>query len=782
MKIKAIFLIISLIFISISIYSQVPLQTFKGNVKDLDSHYPLPGASIVILDTDPLIGITTDMEGNFKIEKVPVGRYNVQVSYLGYEEYVIKEFLIGAGKEAVLNVELKEAIVNLNEVSVKAFANKEKPLNGMATLSARQLSVEEARRYAGGGDDPARLASSFAGASTGLANNGIVIRGNAPKGLLWRMEGVEISNPNHFANLVSFGGGGQTALSSQMLANSDFYTGAFPAEYGNALSGVFDLKMRTGNNEKREHTFQLGGIGIDIASEGPFLKGRKSSYLFNYRYSTLRILGPILPPEAGVVGFQDLSFKFNFPFGKYGTIALWGLGAKDSQFHEAEMDSLQWKNDKDREIYKSKLSMGVAGMSYKLILGKKSYLQSVIAASGNGISFNNAILSDSLIENREDNVINNEWKYSFSAFLNNKFSARHTNRTGFIYNNLNYRININRAIIAGLPMTNYVDENGQSNLLQAYSQSRFDMTEKIIINAGFHCQIFTLNNHYTLEPRLGIKWQPSSKHSFSMAYGIHSRLEMLSFYLARQNVNNVEVLPNIDLDFTKAHHFVFGYDLNINQNMRLKIEPYFQYLYNVPVIRNSYYSLQNLESSWFMNDSLINEGKGKNLGIDFTFERFLLNGYYYLCTASLFDSKYEGGDGIERNSRFDKNYVVNLLAGKEWNTGKNKQNTFSINGRISFIGGDRVIPIDRDASLLNENIIYNTNLAFEDKKPDAQIVSMTINYRINKARHSSIWSFQIMNILGQKEFEGYRYDKTAKTIIKEEDAFIIPNISYKIEF
>ncbi len=285
-----------LVFYTIQVFAQ-PTQTIRGTVIDDASNAPVAFATVSLRHTDPSLGTISDTLGNFTIPNVQVGRYDVQVSFMGYEPAILREITVISAKQTFLTIQLKENTTLLSEVVIKPRVNKEQPLNTMATVSARMLSVEEAQRYAGGFDDPARLASSFAGVASNTSENGIIVRGNAPKFLQWKMEGVEIPNPNHFGDLNSLGGGTVTALSSQMLANSDFFTGAFPAEYNNALSGVFDIAMRTGNNQKREHTVQLGFLGIDASSEGPFKKGGRSSYLFNYRYSTLALLEAVLKPK-----------------------------------------------------------------------------------------------------------------------------------------------------------------------------------------------------------------------------------------------------------------------------------------------------------------------------------------------------------------------------------------------------------------------------------------------------------------------------------------------------
>ena len=397
MKNRIIFVLILILYIPVTILAQEITQTIKGTVVDNETGTPLIGATVIIMESKPLLGSTTDIDGKFKIEKVPIGRYNIQVNYVGYESKIISEVLVTSGKEVVINTELKQSIKQMNEVIIKGNSEKDKPLNTMASISARSFTVEETQRYAGGLDDPARLASSFAGVTMSSINdNGIVIRGNSAKGVSWRLEGVDIPNPNHFAGADVAGGGIVTVFSSQMLANSDFYTGAFPAEYGNAIAGIFDMKFRTGNSDKSEHTVQLGVLGLDLSSEGPFKKGKNATYLFNYRYSSFGLIKPLLPKNMGIPDYQDISFKFNFP-NKHGGISVWGIGSSDNYPKPQNNDSTKWETANDRTDFNWHLNMGATGVSYKLLLGKKTYLNTTLAGTGTLNHMDEKRFDDSLV-------------------------------------------------------------------------------------------------------------------------------------------------------------------------------------------------------------------------------------------------------------------------------------------------------------------------------------------------------------------------------------------------
>ena len=215
------FILLFLVCLVFSVDAQ-PVQTVRGMVTDRDTKAQLTGVTVILTDSDPVIGTSTNVDGEFTLRGVPAGRQTIRFSYVGYETLLIREIMISSGRETVLEVGMKETIGGLDEVIVTPGLRKDIAMNTMAAASARLLSMEEASRYAGGFDDPARLASSFAGVAGNLANNAIVVRGNAPSGLLWRMEGIEIPTPAHFANLLTYGGGGLTALSSHLLADSDF--------------------------------------------------------------------------------------------------------------------------------------------------------------------------------------------------------------------------------------------------------------------------------------------------------------------------------------------------------------------------------------------------------------------------------------------------------------------------------------------------------------------------------------------------------------------------------
>lgn len=757
--------------------AQEVTQTINGKVFDDITNKPIPFATIVIKDTKPAIGDISDAEGNFNLENVKIGRHSITISLLGYATYEIKELLVSSGQVINLSIGMQLRSVDVGEVEVRV--NKSTPINSMAILSSRQFTVEETQRYAGGMDDPARLVTSFAGvANPSISDNGISIRGNSPDGLLWRIEGIEVPNPNHFANLTIAGGGLMSAISSQMMGNSDFYTGAFPAEYGNASSGVFDINLREGNSDKRQYAFEAGILGIGAMTQGPFSKSSDATYIVNYRNSTMALLSPILPDDAGILKYQDLAFKTNFPTKKSGIFTLWGIGTIDGINMDA-IDSINWKSDFDRDNSETSMYMYATALSHKITISGNAFLKTSVSFTGSGLDFKEERLDYDLQAHPQSKAANNTNQITFQSDFSRRFSENHSNNTGVRYSHLSFNIDVEESLTEGENPSQIASQTGNTGFIQVYSQSKINLLPQLSLNAGINAQYLLLNDSYSIEPRVALKYSINNQHSLALAYGIHSRMEQLPVYFVLAN----ESSPNKNLDFMKSSHLVFSYHAQLSDNLHLSIEPYYQSLNDVPVSPDGYISTLNNKNTLFFNEVLVNEGSGRNIGVDFTLEKFLSKGYYYMLTASVFDSKYTAADGIERNTRFNKNYVFNLMLGKEWQT--LKDNIFSANVKLNYLGGSRIEPIDVEASTQQTSIVYgetNGELAFSKSHNAIPVVSFTLSYRKNKPKYSSVWSLQVLNATGSKEYSNDFYNLKTNKIDTKYDGLLIPNISYKIEF
>lgn len=770
-------------------------QTVKGQIIDKESKYPLIGVTVVVTDVNPNIGATTDENGEFKLLNVPVGRRTIKVIYLGYKEQTMPNVVVNAGKETILDFALIENVVTTDEIVVKADADKTATNNDMTVVSARSFNLEEAQRYAGSLNDPSRMAANFAGVSgANDARNDIVIRGNSPLGLLWRLEGIEIPNPNHFGSLGTTGGP-VSILNTNQLGKSDFMTSAFPANYGNATSGVFDLALRRPNNEKREHMFQIGFNGLEAGTEGYFSKKSKASYMINYRYSTLGVfkaIGVEFGTGAAIPQYQDISFKIDLPTAKAGKFTLFGLGGLSNiEFYDSKIDTANkqnnFYNDGTQDIL-FRSNMGVVGLSHTYFINQNTSTKLVVAASGTeqpttvDTIFRPEI---KLQRNYEGNFSNNRLSVNFS--VNRKINRKNTANVGINIDRIGFTLRDKAAFSDTTGrLTTIRNAEGANLLYQAWAQWQHKFSDRFTMNLGLHSQLFSLNNSFALEPRAGLKYQLNEKMSVNAGAGVHNQTQPIFMYYNTTRLSDGTVSPvlsNKNLGFTNSNHVVVGYDYNFSKNWRMKTEVYYQQLRNIPIeSSSSAFSMVNVGSDFNIpsNDSLVNKGTGRNLGYELTLERFFNNGFYLLGTASIFDSKYKGSDGVLRNTAFNGNYVFNVLGGYEYKL--NEKNTLSINLRGTFAGGRRYTPIDEEASLQQKRTILKTGEEYQAQLPDYFRADVTLGYKREGKRITQQFLVQINNVTDNVNVFQRRYSIIENKIVDvpQQSLLIIPQ--YRILF
>jgi hypothetical protein len=758
-------------------------QTVRGKVIDQDSKTPIIGANVIIVGSNPIMGASTDLDGNFRITNVPVGRITLQVTYLGYEPQMLSNLLVGSGKELVLTIEIAESVVALADITVTAQGNKQEALNEMATVSAKVFTVEETKRYAGSFNDPARMVSNFAGvAANPSGENDIVVRGNSPRGILWRLEGIDMPNPNHFAN-EGYSGGPINALNSAMLANSDFFSGAFAPEYGNAYSGVFDMKLRSGNNEKREYSFSAGALGFDGTVEGPFKPGYGGSYLVNYRYSSLALLDNLgLVNFYGVPKYQDVSFKFNLPTAKAGNFTLFGLGGKSSidqkDFAENNEDYLQ-----RQAVFTANL--GVMGLIHTYQLSDNTYLRSSVSASGtqNQTDYHDRNDNAQMYLRYHDNFINN--RLQASTQINTKIDARNRIKGGITYTQMAYNTFAEYDNLGYGNYTPSIDADGQAGLVQAYFNWKFRATEQLTFVTGVHYLHFLLNQNRSVEPRLGFEYNVNPQQAFTFGFGIHSKTENLAIYnVSVETTDNTYTRPNHNLGLAKAMHIVGGYKHQFSQNLHLKAEVYYQHLYNVAVENNptSPYVLNN-DNGGYPEKALIDKGEGRNYGLELTLERFYANRFYFLGTLSVYDSKFTALDNVLRNSAYNGKLTANVLAGKEFPIGqRGKNRSIAVNTKLSVMGGNYYTPVDYQASLDANTEVLDMTQYMSKRGDNVFKADLAVSYRRDRPRTTHEFKIDIQNITNNQATVFEYYDSSEKAIESLKQWSIFPNIIYTIEF
>lgn len=766
-------------------------QTVRGTVYDKLSQQPLPGVIVMLIQHTPVLAIATDADGVYRLEKVPLGRQQLLFKTVGYKEKVVTVVVYG-GKESIINVDLEENALQAEEVVVIAEQDKTKTNNRMNSVSARLFSSEEAARYAGSNSDPARMAANFAGVSgANDSRNDIIIRGNSPLGVLWRLNGIDIPNPNHFGNSGSTGGP-VSILNNNTLDNSDFLTGAFPADYGNATAGVFDLRMRKGNDEKFEFLGQVGFNGFELGAEGPLMRRKNSSFLMNYRYSTLSVFKALhidFGTGDAVPQYQDLTFKVDLNAGRWGKFAFWGVGGL-SYVALLESDKKEGQDlygFSARDTY-FRSNVASSGISQVVLLPGNAYLKTNVGVSG----ISNLILADRIdtafktAGNLKPEYRQNTStvRYSANTTYNRKINSRDFVRIG-MYGEMFSTIFIDSIdeIFGERTFVTLREYSGNSSFLRGLAQWQHKFSDNLILNAGITSQIFTLNGKKTLEPRMGLKYSISKKQSVGLGAGLHSQLQPFYVYFASVSENGKRAETNRDLDFSRAAHGVVSYEHNLGGLLRLKTELYYQYLYRVPVSKDiGHVSVLNLGADFTSPNiaNLVSTGTGYNYGLEITVEKFYEKGFYVLFTSSLFESKYRAADGVLRNTAFNGNYVFNLLGGKEHKVGEN--HTLILDLRCTFSGGKRYIPVDLEASRLAKAEIRDASVAYIPQYPSYFRLDVKPGYRYNGSRITHEFSIDIQNVTRHMNVFQQTYNMRTGTLQTDYQLrfFVIPQ--YRVLF
>lgn len=778
----------AMIFIITETFSQ-STQTIRGQVTDDVSKTSLPGVNIVIInESNVTLGSTTDVDGYFRINNVPLGRHTIQVSFVGYETQSIPNVLVTAGKEVILNFSLRESVGQLDEIVITSSSSDDKTLtnNDLATVSARSFNVDDTKRYAGALGDPSRMAANFAGVVGGNdSRNDIVVRGNSPLGMLWQLEGMNIPNPNHFGALVSTGGP-VSMLNNNNIDKSDFMTGAFPAQYGNAVASVFDIRLKDGNNEKHEFLGQVGFNGFEGGVEGPISQKSKSSFIVNYRYSTLGLfeaIGIEFGTGSNTPIYQDLNFKLTFPTrkGKFTVFGLGGLSSIDLLGSKADLgndDNLYGSENYDSY---PRYRTGIAGASYEWNISEKIFAKITLGVSASREQFK----LDSLVRDINEEVIAKygradakfeTQKGSLVFFTRTKLNSKNSITSGFyidtqgvdLYQKISYT-NVNKDTVR-------VDVNENTQLYQAHSTWKHRFNTKFSSQAGVHVQGYSLNNQLVVEPRLSLQYLPNGRHAISIGYGIHNQVQSIYTSFAQTKTATGYELTNTDLDFATSQHFILTYDWNITEDLRLKAETYYQQLSNIPVERKtSSYSAINTGAAFVPSykGNLVNNGTGRNYGMELTIERFFNKGFYFLVTTSLFDSKYEGSDHILRNTAFNTRYVVNGLIGREWRIGANK-NFFSVNLKVTTIGGKYLTPLDFELSKQTGREVYRENDAYSERQNPYFRTDLRFAYRKEYKRSTLEASIDLQNLTNRQNVFSQIYNPRTNTIVDQYQQSFFP--------
>ncbi len=785
-KVAQIMLCIALIFaVTTRLPAQAVPQTIRGIITDQQSKYPIPSVSVEVVVNGIKSGTVTDIDGAYELTGVPIGRVTLHLSHLNYQEQIIPDVLVESGKETILNIEMLEKVAEVKEVTIRARRTQITETQ-MATVSASVFNAEDTRRYAGSRNDVARMASNFSGVmSNNDSRNDIIVRGNAPTGLLWRIEGVDVANPNHFGQAGATGGP-VSMINNNVLDKSAFYTSAFPAQFGNATAAVFDIRLRDGNAQKREFTAQMGLNGLEFGAEGYFSKKSQASYLIDYRYSIpglLQKVGVITGTGSAIPQYQDLSMKVTLPTKNAGKFTLFGVGGLSNIDFKGDIsDTANFYNDPFTNL-SFESNSGVVGISNTYFINSSSSSKLTLAVTGSQIR----TIQDSLNDTRDAfptyREHTGEWKYVVRETINKKFSSKDRLTSGFTIDDIHFNFaDSNRGDANNLKPLRL--ETGSTQLLETYSSWQHRFTNKMTLNAGIYGQFLTLNSSYSVEPRLGMRYQVTNSGAINFGLGRHSQMQDLMLYFLKTPSGNGEyVETNHDLKFTKSNHLVLGWEQTVFTNWHYKAEMYYQSLNKVPVSQEpTSFSALNLGATYGTpkQDSLINNGTGRNYGVELTIERPFANGYYVTTTASVFNSLYRGSDNIERNTAFNNNYIINVLGGKEWSI--RKSNTIGINGKLTAAGGKRYTEIDLPASIAAHGAVYNNSNAFAQKFNDYFRTDLRVTYKINGHKMMQEIFLDMQNITNRQNALRQGYDNRSQCIRTQYQLGFTPSINYRIQF
>jgi len=784
-------LISSLVLLSTTMTIAQSTQTVRGIITDQTTEQPLIGANVILLNSNPIIGASTDIDGKFELNGVPVGRQSFAVQYIGYRAAGASEVMVTAGKQVILDFKLEENVTEMAEVVVRADEEKDRPLNTYSTVSSRTFSMEEVNRFSGGRNDVGRLVSNFAGVATSNdSRNDIVVRGNSPSGVLWRLEGVPIPNPNHFATLGT-SGGPVSALNTNLLKTSDFMTGAFAAEYGNANASVFDLGFRTGNAQEHEFLAQLNVFsGFELMAEGPLNKTKGGSYVVSGRYSFAGIGAAIGIPigTAAAPNYTDISFNIDLPANeKFGKLNIFGIGAYSFiDFIGSELTEEDLFADPNSDRY-PRSAFGVLGAKHTKYLNENSYVRTTLSTTLEYSSFNQYDIP----ANEARKHVTDQKSYTsgmrINSYYNRKFNAKLSLRSGLTAEAfyLNSTLDDRSSSPDWIQVRDY---DGALALLQPFAQLQQKFNEKLTLNVGLHGSYLTTNNSWALEPRASLAYRFLPAHTLTLAYGWHSQMQPLPVYLYKAPLGDGTYDDsNADLDFTRSHHIVLAYDVKFARNWRIKFEPYVQFITGAPVERAaSSFSMLNAGADFVFPDKglLENTGQGRNMGVELTVERFFGKGFYGLVTGSLFDSQYKGSDEVWRSTAFNNRYVINVLAGKEFKVGKDKRNALTADIKFTTSGGRWYTPIDTEASIAQGREVLQEDKAFSEQYTGYLRLDVKFGFRLNsrKKRISNSFYIDFQNVTFQKNIFESRYNTRTQRIDNVYQNGFFPDVMYRITF
>lgn len=747
-------------------------QQIFGTITDEISAAPIDGAQVSVVKSGQLVkSFNTKVNGQFFFDSLSPGYYHLIVVAKGFQTMTRSEILIAGGKQQIVNVEMVSPNQLLSGALIKSegILNRENQLLGEIGLKREQIF-----RYPAVNFDPARLAASFSGiAQTDDGTNGLSIRGNSPGTLRWRLAGIDIVNPNHLPNAGTFddraasSSGGVLLFSAQLLSNCSAITGAYSPGLGDVNGGIMDMHLREGNTRRPEHTVQAGLTGLDVATEGPVPGG--GSYLVNYRYSTVGILGLLGISFGGErIGFQDLSFQTSLKGKKGGTWKAFAVsGVSHNRFYP-KTDSI--RNYKETRNIDFKSQTEISGWTFQKSVGFRTNVQMSMVFSGQ----KNAREEASRVVESSIRDGNTEFRVGYQTNVTHHLTERIRLKGGLYFQGIGYR---SYSQVDSSPQ---LDQSTQIRMLQPWiSSTIWSRNRKWMLMTGIHsinlAQKSATINDARLEPRIALQYKIGNKHRLLGSHVWHSQLAPL-WVLADKN--------NDRLELVRSRSATLAYLFQIGTNTNFKLEGFLQSQKQVPVSSIAgVFSVIN-EQALRSLPALRQDGKGLNRGVEISLDRKMEGSWFFNANLSFLDSRFMV-DGIWRSSRWDIGRQNNLVVGKEWyrNRKKGITNTFGINMRLMQRGGFRSMPIDEQESELFGETRFNADNGYTAKENPYARADVRICWRKSRdSRRNALFAIDIQNVTNRDNIGYLFYDPFLKLIAKKSQLGLIPNLSWRVEF
>lgn len=703
-------------------------SNIKGIVQNATTQQAIANAHIVLLHSKPPKGTISNAQGKFQLKIINPLPVYLQVSALGFKTdtilYSIKQ------NEKYLNIALQEQSTSIQKVLIKA-SKKRATTQAMERLSLKTIDQNTLQQTAGGATDPQRALLSYAGIKNqGNINNGISIKGNKPTAMQWYLEGVAIDDPNHFSIGNSFGGsryinGAVSAINGDFLQKIDLHTSAFPAEYGNAISGALHLHLRQGNDSTFAYQLKAGVLGLEASVDAPMQMG--GSFWFSYRYSTLGLLSKMkFDLNGSLAEYQDINFKVQFPTKKWGAISVFGLTGWSNNQNDPNSSTFQTIQDEWLLKYHS-LALGIKHQKEF----KNAYWTSTLAFTK---AINQHYYYSSYFDFLQHREITN--RYTYLKIKNTlRLSSSYTH---FIGKDKQWKSGVNihlphiywqrkaqwQRIISKIKNITYYTE--------AYTQWQQNINPFWKINIGLHFLHFGYNNQISVAPRFSVKYKANPQHQIQLSAGLHSQIASLPLYMYAENGLQV----NKNLKLAKSFHLVLDYRYQFLPQWSIALSPYVQYHFDVPQINLSKYLFDytGLPIGFFQDSyslinydieqtqlSLDNKGKGLNYGVEFTLKKDFSRKYFVLLSSAYYRSFYKNETmKTWRISQYDGLFTFALSGGKDFVWGKNQQHKIGLSARIISSGGYLKADLYQQQNKIERQKPYfkiDTRLAYTFSRP-----------------------------------------------------------------